>query len=97
MFVITLSSTTTMSKTVPCATYTTSDLKDALASMATKNVSDLNEDCKHIHGFCNDSDASFFKNDHELSMLQTITARRILDYKALLVRSTVGFMKVFMK
>ena len=33
-------------------------------------MSALNEDCKHIHGFCNDSDddASFFRSNHELSM-----------------------------
>ncbi len=89
--------TSAMSKLVPCASYTTSQLKDALASLATKEVSKRIDDCSHIHGFfidsssgsadgdCSSSSLPFFKDDHELSMLQTITARRVLDYSNLLV------------
>ena len=81
-------------------TYTTQQLKDALASLAIvptttittndNNNNNLVEDCKHIYGFNhnqnNNDDSLFFKSDFELSMLQTITARRILDYNHLMVR-----------
>ena len=85
---------------VDSCNYTTTELKNALASLSTfVTREDLVHDCNHIHGFQtdgmnndnNDDDdvgtsSSFFKEGHELSMLQTITARRILDYENLLVR-----------
>ena len=82
-------------------TYTTQQLKDALASLAIvpttttiitndNNKNNLVEDCKHIYGLNhnqnNNDDSLFFKSDFKLSMLQTITARRILDYNHLMVR-----------
>ncbi len=44
------------------------------------------EECGHFHGFNDVADgSSLFQPDHKLSMLQTITARRVLDYDNLLV------------
>ena len=84
-----------MSKLIPC-NYTVPELKDALASLAINTTS--NEDSNHIHGYHNgdngkgdtvDGDGDYFTDGHELSMLQTITARRVLDYRALLVSKSV--------
>jgi hypothetical protein len=64
--------------------YSEFQLKEALASLTVCEGTGIKEDCSHIHGF--DSGArSFFKSDHKLSMLQTITARRVLDYMELRV------------
>jgi len=51
--------------------YTDSQLKDALDSLL-QGSSDPTDDGRHIYGYGNQS--------HTLSMLQTITATRILDY-----------------
>ena len=53
--------------------YTERQLKDALDSLVENKLG-----AKHIYGY---EDAS-----HTLSMLQTITATRILDYAAFMVR-----------
>ena len=75
--------------------YTVTQLQDALASLSTvdhKNRTELIHDCNHIHGFQSSGNedsngaTSYFVEGHELSMLQTITARRVLDYNKLLVR-----------
>lgn len=82
--------------------YTTTQLQDALASLSTvdhNNRIELIHDCNHIHGFQSNSGSedsnsttSYFVEGHELSMLQTITARRVLDYNDLLVRLLDHFM-----
>ena len=53
--------------------YTESQLKTALASLSSDE-----ESCSHFYGFGD--------IDHQLSMLQRITAVRILDYERLMVR-----------
>ena len=58
--------------------YTERQLKDALESLL-EGSSDTAHDGTHIYGFGDES--------HSLSMLQTITATRILDYTAYMVRS----------
>jgi len=76
-----------MSPSLTIAEYTSSQLKEALASLASTDEStSVKEECGHFHGFddSNDSEKNVFKPDHELSMLQTITARRVLDYQKLL-------------
>jgi hypothetical protein len=79
--------------------HTDQELKDALASLATIIPEDINDDCQHIHGFEHTASAASttfsFKEDHELSMLQTITARRVLDYNALLVCFLYSILFVF--
>ncbi len=65
------------------AEYTSSQLKEALASLASTDEStSVKEECDHFHGFDDSDDSSedVFKTDHELRMLQTVTARRVLDY-----------------
>ena len=56
--------------------YTDSQLKDALDSLL-QGSSDPTDDGRHIYGYGNQS--------HTLSMLQTITATRILDYATYMV------------
>ncbi len=65
--------------------YTESQMIEAFASLVSGDEG-LKKECGHFHGF-NDvaHDGSLFQPDHKLSMLQTITARRVLDYKNLLV------------
>ena len=57
--------------------YSTQELKDALASML-EDSKGPDFDARHIFGYG--------QADHELSMLQIITATRILDYRDLMVR-----------
>lgn len=66
--------------------YSETDLKAALASMAQNDCSSWKEECSHLYGFNNQSKNTddLFLPSHKLSMLQTITARRILDYNRLL-------------
>jgi len=66
--------------------YNESQLMEALASLSCEGSS-INEDCAHIDGFNSVTrpGSSFFKADYKLSMLQTITARRVLDYLELRV------------
>lgn len=79
-------------------------LSTSISSTTTSNTLDIVRDCAHIYGFntnynpnnnnsssssSDDSDDSFFMKDHELSMLQTITARRILDYQSFEVRDII--------
>lgn len=67
--------------------YSEYQLKEALASLTLCEGSGMKEDCHHIHGFDDGAGrGSFFKSDHKLSALQTITARRVLDYLELRVR-----------
>jgi hypothetical protein len=67
--------------------YNESQLMEALASLTPFEGTGINQDCHHIHGFnSGTSPGSFFKHDHKLSMLQQITARRVLDYMTLRVR-----------
>ncbi len=77
-------------------------LSTTTAANDSTSRADLIHDCNHIHGFDgrsdaaaatdaanathDDDDCSYFVDGHELSMLQTITARRVLDYDNLLVR-----------
>lgn len=56
--------------------YTNKELKDALDSMLTDSE-DTEYDARHIFGHG--------QADHKLSMLQVITATRILDYKDVMV------------
>lgn len=73
--------------------YNESQLMEALASLSSCEGMDINEDCGHIHGFNEGSrPGSFFKPEHELSMLQKITARRILDYMERRVSNLESFM-----
>jgi len=70
--------------------YSAQQLKDALATLASSsgnNPSERDDSCRHIFGYRQSTSEalSFFDETHVLSMLQTITARRILDYEALLV------------
>jgi hypothetical protein len=65
--------------------YNEPQLMEALASLALTNEHEsthtINDDCSHIYGFNKSSKPGpFFKSKHELSMLQKITARRVLDY-----------------
>jgi len=66
------------------SSYNESQLMEALASLAITNDHDphsINDDCHHIYGFNKSSKPGpFFKSNHELSMLQKITAHRVLDY-----------------
>jgi len=76
-----------MSKVIPC-NYTGTELKNALISLAVDDSTQWTNDCQHIHGFNSSSTFTnstdyFFVDNHELSMLQTITARRVLDYQKL--------------
>lgn len=66
--------------------YSETDLKAALASMAQNDCSSWKEECSHLYGFNNQSKNTddLFLPSHKLSMLQTITAHRILDYNRLL-------------
>jgi anthranilate synthase/indole-3-glycerol phosphate synthase/phosphoribosylanthranilate isomerase len=66
--------------------YSETELKAALASMAQNDSSSWKEECSHLYGFNNESKNTddLFLPNHKLSMLQTITARRILDYNRLL-------------
>jgi len=74
-----------MSPSLTIAEYTSSQLKEALASLASTDEStSVKEECGHFHGYDDSSDDNVFTSDHELSMLQTITARRVLDYEKLL-------------
>lgn len=65
--------------------YSDIELKAALASMAQNDSSNWVEECSHLYGFNHHSTNTddLFLPDHKLSMLQTITARRILDYNKL--------------
>lgn len=77
--------TTTMSpkpKGMVESEYAPEELKEALQSLL-KDSHDPDYDARHIFGY---GDA-----DHELSMLQIITATRILDYRAIMVRGVVIF------
>lgn len=66
--------------------YNDSQLMEALASLSPFEGTGINSDCAHIHGFnSGTTPGSFFKAGHELSMLQKITARRVLDYMELRV------------
>ena len=56
--------------------YSEEEMKNALASLAVDS-----EDASHIYGNGDDG--------HKLSMLQTITATRILDYAAWMVSKQV--------
>ena len=58
--------------------YAPNELKEALQSML-KDSQDPDYDARHIFGHG--------EADHELSMLQIITATRILDYQRIMVRS----------
>jgi hypothetical protein len=69
--------------------YSDYQLKEALASLTLCEGTGIREDCKHIHGFDTNGATRFFKSDHKLSMLQTITARRVLDYMELRVSQAV--------
>ena len=57
--------------------YTDDQLKGALESLL-EGSSDKDFDGRHLYGFGNPN--------HQLSKLQSITATRILDYEAFLVR-----------
>lgn len=56
--------------------YTDGELQEALNSMLADSK-DANYDARHIFGYG--------QPDHKLSMLQIVTATRILDYKGLMV------------
>ena len=66
--------------------YTNEELKNALDSMLLDSK-DKDYDARHIFGYGQD--------DHQLSMLQIITATRILDYKDLMVRTRVDHVCTF--
>ena len=66
--------------------YAPQELKEALQSML-KDSQDPDYDARHIFGY---GDA-----DHELSMLQIITATRILDYQTIMVRENSFFLLWF--
>ena len=57
--------------------YSKAELKSALESLLLDSDEPLN-DARHIHGHGNEN--------HELSMLQTITATVFLDYQTYMVR-----------
>mmetsp|Transcript_27003 Transcript_27003/g.39101 ORF Transcript_27003/g.39101 Transcript_27003/m.39101 type:complete len:614 (-) Transcript_27003:1763-3604(-) len=58
-------------------TYTDDQLKDALSSLYGPNP---DETCSHLHGYGDP--------EHKLSMLQRITATRVLDYEKLVADPT---------
>jgi hypothetical protein len=58
--------------------YTNEELQGALDSML-EGSTNADYDARHIFGYG--------QSDHKLSMLQIITATRILDYKDMMVRS----------
>lgn len=58
--------------------YTPSQLKEAMDSL-NQGSSNPSFDARHIYGYGDD--------DHKLSMLQTVTATTLLDYRAKLVRA----------
>eukprot|EP00957_Ditylum_brightwellii_P206625 15349268-Ditylum_brightwellii.AAC.1 len=60
-------------------TYTDDQLKDALSSLYGPNP---DETCSHLHGYGDP--------EHKLSMLQRITATRVLDYEKLVVLGIRG-------
>lgn len=59
------------------SSYSPAQLKDALASL-NNGSNNPDYDSRHIYGY-NDP-------NHKLSMLQTITANTILDYREIMVR-----------
>lgn len=60
--------------------YTSRQLQEALDSLWQKDSDNPDLDARHIYGYGDPS--------HKLSMLQTITATRLLDYQSLLESST---------
>lgn len=78
--------------------YTDSQLQKALATLASsaKEGSTWREECGHFYGFDKENDGSVhgaksspFEANHRLSMLQKITACRVLDYDASIVSFSV--------
>mmetsp|Transcript_9404 Transcript_9404/g.13347 ORF Transcript_9404/g.13347 Transcript_9404/m.13347 type:complete len:690 (-) Transcript_9404:65-2134(-) len=75
--------------------YSEEEQKDALISLAPTDPREWNDSCDYLHGYdrqvvaCDGDDVgegkrNFFENGHKLSMLQKITATRILDYRSFL-------------